>query len=77
VGLFGASALFGGTALYIAGHAFFWRRMSGRWNVLQFAAATLLIALIPVALVLPALVCLALVAAVVIATAATQGRAEP
>jgi low temperature requirement protein LtrA len=74
LGLFGACALFGGTALYVAGNAFFWRRMSGKWNGWQFGTATALIALIPVALVLPALGCLALVAALVITTAALQRR---
>ncbi|MFM9878122.1 MAG: low temperature requirement protein A [Rhodoglobus sp.] len=74
LGIFGAAALFGGTSLYVAGHAFFWRRVSGRWNTWQFGAATLLLALGATALVLPALVCLALVAVVVIANAALQSK---
>jgi low temperature requirement protein LtrA len=75
LGLFGATALLGGVSLYLAGHGFFWRRMSGRWHVWQFGAATLLLALIPLATVLPALVCLGLVVAVVISNAALQRRA--
>jgi low temperature requirement protein LtrA len=47
LGLFGSCALFGGTALYLFGHALFWRRVGGTWKVWRLAGATALVALIP------------------------------
>ena len=43
VGLFASSALFGGTALYLFGHALFWRRVGGTWKRWRLAGATLLL----------------------------------
>jgi low temperature requirement protein LtrA len=74
LGLFGGFALFGGLSLYLAGHAFFWRRMSGRWNSWQFGFATVLLAMIPLAIVAPPLLCLALALSVVIVNVVVQQR---
>jgi low temperature requirement protein LtrA len=71
-GLFGAAALFGGTSLYLAGHAFFWRRISGAWASWRLGGAVVLLALIPVAAVLLPLVALALAVVVTAATAASD-----
>ena len=59
LGLFAASALFGGTSLYLAGHAAFWRRAGGTIKYWRLGAATLLLALIPLGAALPALASLA------------------
>jgi low temperature requirement protein LtrA len=47
LGLFGATALSGGTACYLAGTAAFARRLLGRWNVVRLATATIFVALTP------------------------------
>jgi low temperature requirement protein LtrA len=60
-GLFGAIALFGGTSLYLAGHAAFWRRVGGAWKRWRLLLATLLLALIPAASLLPPLAALVVV----------------
>ncbi|MEI5584609.1 MULTISPECIES: low temperature requirement protein A [unclassified Agromyces] len=61
LGMFGAWALSGGVAGYVAGVAFFWLRASGRVKWLRFGAAVLLVAFVPVGAVLPPLVALAVV----------------
>lgn len=66
LGWFGAAALAGGTSLYLAGHGFFWHRISGRWNYWRLGAATLLLLLLPWVALLPPLVALGLVVAVVL-----------
>lgn len=66
LGWFGAAALAGGTSLYLAGHGFFWYRMSGRWNYWRLGAATLLLLLMPWVALLPPLVALGLVVVVVL-----------
>ncbi len=66
LGWFGAAALTGGTSLYLAGHGFFWRRVSGNWNLWRFATATLLLLLMPLVALLPPLAALGLVVAVVL-----------
>lgn len=63
--LFGAVALGGGVALYIAGTAFIWRRVAGEWALIRFAGATLCLLVIPLLAVLPAIVGLAVVAVIV------------
>ena len=73
-GWFGASALFGGTSLYIAGLSFFWLRMRGEWKVVALVAATALLALIPVAAVVPPLAALALVVACALALVVVEVR---
>lgn len=54
-GVFGSAALFGGTSLYLAGHAIFWRRVSGQWLPSRLIGSTVLIALVPVGAAVPAL----------------------
>jgi len=54
-GVFGSTALFGGTSLYLAGHAFFWKRVSGQWLPSRLIGSTVLIALVPVGAAVPAL----------------------
>lgn len=71
-GLYSAAALGGGAALYIAGTGFIWRRVSGEWALLRFAAATLLLLVIPVLALVPALVSLALVFVIVVALAVAE-----
>ena len=63
-GLFGACALFGGTSLYLAAHAAFWKRVGGTWKYGRLAGATVLLALIPVAALVPLLAALGLVVVV-------------
>lgn len=63
--LFGAFALGGGVAMYVAGTAFIWRRVSGEWALIRFGGATLCVLLIPVLALLPSIAALATVAVVV------------
>lgn len=63
--LFGAFALGGGVAMYIAGTGFIWRRVGGEWALIRFGGATLCLLLIPVLAVIPAIVGLAVIAFVV------------
>lgn len=72
LGLFGACALLGGTALYLAGHALFWRRVGGTWKVFRLAGATLLVALIPAAALASPLVALAAVVGIAVALVAIE-----
>jgi low temperature requirement protein LtrA len=78
--LFGAFALGGGVALYIAGTGFIWRRASGEWALIRFGGATLCVLLIPVLALLPAIVALAAVAVIVAVIVGTEqffgGRAK-
>ena len=64
LGLFAATALFGGTSLYLAGHAAFWRRAGGGIKSRRLGGATLLLALIPLGVAIPALASLGLTVAV-------------
>jgi low temperature requirement protein LtrA len=72
LGLFAACALFGGTSLYLAGHALFWRRVSGKWAVLRLVGGMLLLLLIPAGAALPPLAALAIAVAVTAANAASD-----
>ena len=60
LGLFGSAALFGGTSLYLAGHALFWRRVSRQWLPSRLIGASVLLLLVPVCSILPALAALAI-----------------
>jgi low temperature requirement protein LtrA len=73
-GWFGATALLGGTSLYLAGHAIFWRRMSKTWNSWRLAGGSVLLALIPAAAAVAPLLALTIVTAVVGTIAATETR---
>jgi len=61
-GPFGAAALGGGVACYLAGTAFFARRLLGPWNVARLAVATLLVLAVPVFALIPAMAALLSVA---------------
>lgn len=65
-GLFGAAALGGGVACYLAGAAFFARRLLGRWNSIRLVFATALLLLVPAISLVPPVIALASVAAVLI-----------
>jgi low temperature requirement protein LtrA len=65
LGLFGAFALGGGIAMYIAGTAFIWLRVSGEWALIRLGGATLSVLVIPLLAVLPAIVGLAVTAVIV------------
>ncbi|MBN9238080.1 MAG: hypothetical protein BGO97_00240 [Micrococcales bacterium 70-64] len=70
--LFGSVALFGGTSLYLAGHAFFWRRVAHRWLPSRLIGAAVLLALIPVGAALPSLAAIALATGVTAAVVAVE-----
>lgn len=72
LGWFGASALFGGTSLYFAGHALFWKRVGGTWKAWRLVGGSVLLALLPLGAIVSPLIALAIVAAVAIAVAATE-----
>jgi len=55
LGLFGAAALSGGIACYLAGTAAFARRLLGTWNLMRLAIAAVFVALAPVVSMLPSL----------------------
>jgi low temperature requirement protein LtrA len=78
--LFGAFALGGGVAMYLAGTGFIWRRVAGEWSLIRFGGATLSVLLIPVLAIIPAIVALAVVAVVVAAVVGLEqyfgGRAK-
>jgi low temperature requirement protein LtrA len=71
-GWFGAIHLLGGTALYLIGHALFWRRLSGRWKKSRLVTSSILAALIPVGAFIPPLAAMALVFAVCCALVAYE-----
>jgi low temperature requirement protein LtrA len=66
LGLFGGCALFGGTSLYLFGHAAFWKRVGGSWKVWRLAGATALLAIVPVSLIVPPLASLGIAVVVVV-----------
>ena len=74
LGWFGACALFGGTSLYLAGHAVFWKRVAGKWKVWRLTGGTLLLALLPVGAIVHPLIALGIVVAIAVAVAATETR---
>lgn len=71
-GLFSAFALGVGVALYLAGTGFLWLRVSGEWSLPRFAAAVLLLALIPVLSLVPAVVSLGVVFLIVVGLAVAE-----
>jgi low temperature requirement protein LtrA len=70
--LFGAFALGGGVAMYLAGTGFIWRRASGEWALIRFGGATVCVLLIPVLALLPAIVALGVAAVVVAAVVGAE-----
>ena len=75
-GLFGAAALAGGAACYLAGTAAFARRLLGRWGLVRLAFAGMLVLAVPVLALAAPLVALAIVAAVLLALFAVEGLAR-
>lgn len=74
LGLFAACALFGGPSLYLAGHAFFWKRVGGTFKPWRLAGGTLLLALIPVGMLLQSVLALGVVVAICVTVAAIETR---
>lgn len=77
LGLFGAAALSGGLACYLAGTAAFARRLLGTWNVPRLVIATIFVTLTPVLSMLPPLAALASVVGLLIALFAAERNAPP
>ncbi|MCS5723460.1 low temperature requirement protein A [Herbiconiux sp. CPCC 203407] len=77
LGLFGAAALSGGVACYLAGTAAFARRLLGTWNVPRLAIATIFVALTPALSALPPLAALASVVGVLIALFVSERSVTP
>ncbi len=78
-GWFGAVHLLGGTALYLIGHALFWRRIGGHWKMSRLVTSLVLAALVPVGASIPPLAAMALTFAVcgaVVAYETTMYAAE-
>jgi len=76
-GLFGAAALGGGMACYLAGTGFFARRVIGDWWVLRFAGATILLAAVAMLSLVPPIAALAIAAGVLLALLAVERLAPP
>ncbi|MDQ0729068.1 low temperature requirement protein A [Microbacterium sp. W4I20] len=66
LGLFGAAALSGGVACYLAGTAAFARRLLGTWNIARLTIATVFVAIAPALGLLPPLTALASVVGLLI-----------
>jgi low temperature requirement protein LtrA len=77
LGLFGAAALSGGVACYLAGTAAFAHRLLGTWSIPRLTIATIFVALTPVLSALPPLAALASVVAVLIALFVSERIAIP
>lgn len=77
LGLFGAAALAGGVACYLAGTGLFAHRVLGGWRVLRFGAASLLVAAVPLLAVVPPVVALGVVAVLLVALLAVERWAAP
>ena len=71
-GLFGSAALLGGTSLYLAGHALFWRRIGGTWKYVRLGGGAVLLALIPAAALVPAMAALAGTVAITLTVVAIE-----
>ncbi len=63
-GMFGAAALAGGTACYLAGTGLFARRVIGDWRVPRFVAAALLLGSTPILAMVPPLLAMSVVAGI-------------
>jgi low temperature requirement protein LtrA len=73
-GWFGAIHLVGGTAIYLIGHALFWRRISGQWKKARVVTSLILVALVPVGAFIPPLAAMALTFAVCCALVAYETK---
>ena len=74
LGFFGAAALGGGVACYLAGTAAFARRLLGTWNRTRLAFATALVVLAPVVGILTPVVALASVAGILLVLLIVERR---
>ncbi len=70
--LFGAVALGGGVALYLAGTGVVWRRVSGEWVLVRLGAAAVAAGLVPVLALVHPLAALVSVAALILSLAAAE-----
>ena len=77
LGWFGAAALGGGVACYLAGTALFARRVVGGCPTLRLAAAAALVAGVPLCAAVPPMAALALVCAALCALLTAEDRARP
>jgi len=75
-GLFGAAALGGGVACYLAGTAAFARRLLGTWNFARLVFATVFVALSPLLGLLTPAVALASVAGLLFVLLLVERRLE-
>jgi len=71
-GLFGAVALCGGVACYLAGAAFFARRLLGRWNLLRVGCAVVLLLLVPAISLVTPVIAIAIVAGLLLVLFGTE-----
>lgn len=71
-GLFGAAALGGGVSCYLAGTAFFARRLLGRWNATRLVFAMALVLLVPAISLVAPVVAVASVATVLVVLFAVE-----
>ena len=72
LGVFSASALFGGTAVYVAGNLVFSNRVHRQLSVVRLVAVGLLLACVPAAALLPSLAGLALASLVLTSLVAVE-----
>jgi len=72
LGLFGAAALGGGVACYLAGAAFFARRLLGRWNLLRIGCAVALLLLVPAISLVTPVIAIAIVAGLLLVLFGTE-----
>lgn len=73
-GLFGAAALGGGTACYLAGTGLFARRVIGEWRVPRFVGATLLLGSTAVLAAVPPITAMSIVAGILALLLAIETR---
>ena len=72
LGLFGAAALSGGVACYLAGAAFFARCLLGRWNLLRIGCAVALLLLVPAISLVTPVIAIAIVAGLLLVHFGTE-----
>lgn len=76
-GMFGAAALGGGVSLYLAGTAFFARRVIGQWRVVRLVGATAVAAAVPLVALLPPIGALAATAGALVSLLIVERAAAP
>ncbi len=73
LGLFGAAALGSGAACYLAGTAFFARRITGEWRWLRVVCAAALLGSVPLVAQVPPLIALLIVAGILVTQLVVEG----